>query len=136
MEELGGNPTPAVGWAIGMERLIILLKKLQPSPQTSPDIYVVSRGEAAEAQGLLLAQKLRAEGLTVELDMSGSAFGKQFKRADRSGAIACLVLGEEEAVNQTVQLKWLQSKEQQTMTQSELFNQVGELKEQLNRHTK
>ena len=68
--------------------------------------------------------------------MSGSAFGKQFKRADRSGAIACLVLGEEEAVNQTVQLKWLQSKEQQTMTQSELFNQVGELKEQLNRHTK
>ena len=83
-----------------------------------------------------MAQKLRAEGLTVELDMSGSAFGKQFKRADRSGAIACLVLGEEEAVNQTVQLKWLQSKEQQTMTQSELFNQVGELKEQLNRHTK
>ena len=83
-----------------------------------------------------MSQKLRAEGLTVELDMSGSAFGKQFKRADRSGAIACLVLGEEEAVNQTVQLKWLQSKEQQTMTQSELFNQVGELKEQLNRHTK
>ena len=136
VEELGGNPTPAVGWAIGMERLIILLKKLQPSPQTSPDIYVVSRGEAAEAQGLLLAQKLRAEGLTVELDMSGSAFGKQFKRADRSGAIACLVLGEEEAINQTVQLKWLQSKEQQTMTQRELFSKVGELKEQLNRHKK
>ncbi|MEL4898668.1 histidine--tRNA ligase [Crocosphaera sp. Alani8] len=136
VEELGGNSTPAVGWAIGMERLIILLKQLQSSPVRVPDIYLVSRGEAAEAQGLILAQKLRAEGLTVELDMSGSAFGKQFKRADRSGAIACLILGEEEAVNQTVQLKWLQTKEQQTMTQTELFNQVGELREQLGRHRK
>ena len=134
VEELGGSSTPAVGWAIGMERLVILLKQLQASPPMSPDIYLVSRGEAAEAQGLFLAQKLRAEGLTVELDMSGSAFGKQFKRADRSGAIACIVLGEEEAENKTLQLKWLQSKEQQGMTQTELFNQVGELKEQLDRH--
>ncbi|MDJ0730255.1 MAG: histidine--tRNA ligase [Crocosphaera sp.] len=134
VEELGGNSTPAVGWAIGMERLIILLKQLQASPQMTPDLYLVSRGEAAEAQGLILAQKLRAEGLTVELDMSGSAFAKQFKRADRSGAIACLVLGEEEAANKTLQLKWLQTKEQQAMTQTDLFNQVGELKEQLNRH--
>ncbi|MGB5595470.1 MAG: histidine--tRNA ligase [Crocosphaera sp.] len=132
--ELGGNPTPAVGWAIGMERLIILLKKLQPSPTMSPDIYIVSRGEAAEAQGLILAQKLRSGGLTVELDMSGSAFGKQFKRADRSGAIACLILGDEEAEKRTVQLKWLQTKEQQPMTQTELFNNLGELKEQLDRH--
>lgn len=134
--ELGGNPTPAVGWAIGMERLIILLKQLQPSPSLSPDIYIVSRGEAAEAQGLILAQKLRYEGFTVELDMSGSAFGKQFKRADRSGAIACLVLGDEEAQNQTVQLKWLTTKEQKPLTQQELFNQIGELKEQLSRHKK
>ncbi|EAZ94366.1 histidine--tRNA ligase [Crocosphaera chwakensis] len=134
VEELGGNATPAVGWAIGMERLIILLKQLQSSPEMTPDIYLVSRGEAAEGQGLILAQKLRKEGLTVELDMSGSAFGKQFKRADRSGAIACIVLGEEEAENKTMQLKWLQSKEQQAMTQAELFTKVGELKEQLDRH--
>ncbi|ACB52323.1 histidyl-tRNA synthetase [Crocosphaera subtropica ATCC 51142] len=134
VEELGGNPTPAVGWAIGMERLIILLKQLQSSPDMTPDIYIVSRGEAAEGQGLILAQKLRKEGLTVELDMSGSAFGKQFKRADRSGAIACIVLGEEEATNKTVQLKWLQSKEQQAMTQAELLTKVGELIEQLDRH--
>ncbi len=134
VEELGGNPTPAVGWAIGMERLIILLKQLQSSPEMTPDIYLVSRGEAAEGQGLKLAQKLRKEGLTVELDMSGSAFGKQFKRADRSGAIACIVLGEEEAENKTIQLKWLQSKEQQAMTQAELLTKVGELIEQLDRH--
>ncbi|WP_107669666.1 histidine--tRNA ligase [Cyanothece sp. BG0011] len=134
VEELGGNPTPAVGWAIGMERLIILLKQLQSSPEMTPDIYIVSRGEAAEAQGLILAQKLRKEGLTVELDMSGSAFGKQFKRADRSGAIACIVLGEEEANHKTIQLKWLQSKEQQAMTQAELLTKVGELIEQLDRH--
>ncbi|MEM8780521.1 MAG: histidine--tRNA ligase [Cyanobacteria bacterium P01_G01_bin.49] len=134
IEELGGNPTPAVGWAIGMERLIILLKQRQASPQISPDFYIVSRGETAETQGLLLAQKLRSQGLTVELDMSGSAFGKQFKRADRSGAIACLVLGDEEAKTKTVQLKWLTTKEQKSMGQTELFNNLGELKEQIERH--
>ncbi|MEA5508781.1 histidine--tRNA ligase [Crocosphaera sp. UHCC 0190] len=134
--ELGGGQTPAVGWAIGMERLIILLKQLKTSPQMSPDLYIVSRGEAAEAQGLILAQKLRFEGLTVELDMSGSAFGKQFKRADRSGAIACLVLGDEEAENKMVQLKWLTTKEQEQLTQEKLLNNIGELKEQVDRHKK
>ncbi|MEA5535544.1 histidine--tRNA ligase [Crocosphaera sp. XPORK-15E] len=134
--ELGGGQTPAVGWAIGMERLIILLKQLKAAPQMSPDLYIVSRGEAAEAQGLYLAQKLRYEGLTVELDMSGSAFGKQFKRADRSGAIACLVLGDEEAANKTVQLKWLTTKEQEQLTQETLLNKIGELKEQVDRHKK
>ncbi len=132
--ELGGPDTPAVGWAIGLERLIILLKQIKDAPNTSPDFYIVSRGEKAEGQALILAQKLRYAGLTVELDLSGSAFGKQFKRADRSGAIACLVLGETEAQTQTVQLKWLASQEQKTFNQGELITQIEELKEQLTRH--
>ncbi|MGL5794945.1 MAG: histidine--tRNA ligase, partial [Waterburya sp.] len=118
--ELGGAETPAVGWAIGMERLVLLLQKLQANPIITPDLYLVSRGEVAEAQGLLLAQKLRHAGLGVELDLSGSAFGKQFKRADRSGAVACLVIGDSEAENQTVNLKWLASGEQQAIAQSDL----------------
>ena len=81
VKELGGPETQAVGWAIGMERLVLLLQQLDSRPLNSPDLYIVSRGEAAEAQGLLLAQKLRDTGLGVELDLSGSAFGKQFKRA-------------------------------------------------------
>ncbi|YAI82456.1 MAG: histidine--tRNA ligase [cyanobacterium endosymbiont of Rhopalodia sterrenbergii] len=132
--ELGGPDIPAIGWAIGIERLIILLKQIQYTPNAFPDFYIVSKGEKAESKALIIAQKLRHEGLTVELDLSGSTFGKQFKRADRSGAIACLVLGDTEAETQTVQLKWLASKEQITLTQKELIDQVGELKEQLDRH--
>ena len=131
--QLGGPETPAVGWAIGLERLILLLQQLQPAPQATPDFYLISKGEKAEAQSLILAQKLRQAGFSVELDLSGSAFGKQFKRADRSNAIACLVLGESEAEAQTVKLKWMASKEESTLTQSELFSQRGELREQLNR---
>ncbi|WP_267383951.1 histidine--tRNA ligase [Cyanobacterium sp. uoEpiScrs1] len=132
--ELGGPNIPAIGWAIGMERLIILLKKIKDIPSTSPDFYIVSKGKKSEGQALIIAQKLRREGLTIELDLSGSAFGKQFKRADRSGAIACLILGDIEAETQTVQLKWLASKKQILLTQEKLMSQVGELKEQLARH--
>ena len=129
--ELGGPETQAIGWAMGMERLVLLLQKLQAAPTANPDFYLVSRGTIAEAQGLALAQKLRQAGFTVELDLSGSAFGKQFKRGDRSGAAACLVLGETEAQNQTVNLKWLASGEQQEIKQSELLTMTEELKTRL-----
>ena len=105
ISELGGNETPAIGWAMGIERLVILLQELSKLPANVPDFYVVSRGEQAEAQALTLTQKLRQAGLAVELDLSGSAFGKQFKRADRSGAVACLVMGDAEAENKSVNLK-------------------------------
>ena len=80
VEELGGPATPAVGWAIGMERLTLLLEKLNPPPSASPDLYIVSRGEKAEANALQLAQKAspRWPGRRTRL-LSGSAFGKQFK---------------------------------------------------------
>jgi histidyl-tRNA synthetase len=126
--ELGGPDTPAVGWAIGMERLVLLLQQLQTPPVTQPDFYLVSRGERAEAQALILAQKLRSIGFTVELDLSGSAFGKQFKRADRSGAVACLILGDAEAVNHTVNLKWLTSGEQSAIAQVDLLTMAEKLK--------
>ncbi|MEO0949496.1 MAG: histidine--tRNA ligase, partial [Cyanobacteria bacterium J06641_5] len=88
--QLGGPETAAIGWAIGMERLILLLKQLREAPTNPVDFYIVSRGELAEAQALQLAQRLRQKQFAVELDLSGSGFGKQFKRADRSGAAACL----------------------------------------------
>jgi histidyl-tRNA synthetase len=128
VKELDGPETQAVGWAIGMERLVLLLQQLNASPVNSPDLYLVSRGEAAEAQGLLLAQKLRGLGLDVELDLSGSTFGKQFKRADRSGAVACIVIGDAEVENKSVNLKWLASGEQQAIAQTDLLAMTGELK--------
>jgi histidyl-tRNA synthetase len=128
VKELGGPETQAVGWAIGMERLVLLLQQINSTFVNSPDLYIVSRGEVAEAQGLLLAQKLRSLDLGVELDLSGSAFGKQFKRADRSGAVACLIIGDTEAANNTVNLKWLASGEQQAIAQDDLLGMTTELK--------
>ncbi|MEL6496545.1 MAG: histidine--tRNA ligase [Cyanobacteria bacterium J06623_7] len=128
VKELGGPDTQAVGWAMGMERLVLLLQQLDASSVNRPDLYIVSRSAAAEAQGLLLAQKLRSLNFAVELDLSGSAFGKQFKRADRSGAPACLVIGDAEAANNTVNLKWLASGEQQTLAQADLLSQAEDLK--------
>lgn len=131
VQELGGPVTPAVGWAIGLERLTLLLAQLQTVSAPSPDLYVVSRGEAAEANALKLAQALRQQGISVDLDLSGSAFGKQFKRADRSGAAACLILGDEEAAQGTVQLKWLRSGEQTSITQADLLADVNALRQKL-----
>ncbi|TVQ10882.1 MAG: histidine--tRNA ligase [Leptolyngbya sp. DLM2.Bin27] len=122
VEELGGPATPAVGWAIGLERLTLLLANLQQPAAMAPDVYVVSRGELAEANALLLAQKLRHRGIAVELDLSGSAFGKQFKRADRSGAAVCLIVGDDEAAQGTVQVKWLASGEQTSLAQVVLLS--------------
>lgn len=118
--ELGGPDTPAVGWAIGLERLALLLQQRQTATAQTVDLYVVSRGEQAEAQALLVAHRLRQAGYATELDLSGSAFGKQFKRADRSGAKACIIIGDDEAANQTVQVKWLESGEQEQFLQADL----------------
>jgi histidyl-tRNA synthetase len=131
VEELGGIPTPAVGWAIGLERLIILLQQLSQASQKGLDFYVVSRGEQAEAQSLKLAHQLRQAGFSVELDLSGSAFKKQFARADRSGAVACLILGDEEAQSQTVKLKWMASKEQSAIAQADLLEKADELRHKI-----
>lgn len=133
VSELGGPDTPAVGWAIGLERLILLLQQLQALPHPTIDFYLVSRGSRAEAQSLVIAQTLRQQGFTVEMDLSGSAFGKQFKRADRSGAAACLILGDEEAASQTVQLKWLTTGEQEAIAQTDLPSVANKLREQIHR---
>lgn len=127
--QLGGPATPAVGWAIGLERLIILLQQRQTVAPPELDFYVAARGQQAEAQAIVLAQTLRQFGFRIEMDLSGSAFGKQLKRADRSGAVACLILGDAEAQTQTVQLKWLVSGEQQTLRQDDLPSKVHELRQ-------
>jgi histidyl-tRNA synthetase len=136
VEELGGLATPAVGWAMGLERLIILLQKIHQPPSNTPDFYLVSKGEKAEPQALILAQKLRQANFSVALDLSASAFGKQFKRADKSGAIACLVLGDGEVEAGTVQVKWLADKQQETLNLNDFLDNLAELKQRLLGHRK
>jgi histidyl-tRNA synthetase len=126
VEQLGGPATPAIGWALGMERLVLLLAQAEREPVASaPQLYLISRGEQGELQALLLARQLRQRGVCVELDLSGSAFGKQFKRADRSGAGLAVVIGDSEAEQGLVILKDLRAdaaQPEQRLTTGELLD--------------
>jgi histidyl-tRNA synthetase len=90
-----------------MERLVLLLSQTPAAEPAAgvPDLYVISRGEAAEVQALVLTRQARQAGLAVERDASGGAFGKQFKRADRSGAPWAAVIGDDEAAAGMAKLK-------------------------------
>ncbi|WP_017327298.1 histidine--tRNA ligase [Synechococcus sp. PCC 7336] len=120
VSELGGPETPAVGWAMGLERIAILLQQQQFVCPTQTDVYVISRGQVAEDVALAIAQQLRQAGLVTALDLSGGKFNKQFKRADRSGATWALVLGDEEVARHVVQAKQLQTGKQYEVTRTDL----------------
>ncbi len=108
--QLGGKSTPAVGWALGQERLVELLKVQRGElPAESPDVYFVISGASAEAVGLTLAEKLRdaLPGVAIETHCGGGSFKSQMKRADNSGALFALVLGDSEADKRVVGLKSL-----------------------------
>ena len=131
VEQLGGPPTPAIGWALGMERLAILLAQAEPAPPAVPQVYVVSRGEQAEPLALQLARQLRQAGHAVDLDLTGAAFGKQFKRADRAGARWAVVIGDSEAEAGVVLLKDLRgasgeaSEPEQRLSREELLRRFA-----------
>ncbi|WP_019500549.1 histidine--tRNA ligase [Pseudanabaena sp. PCC 6802] len=130
--ELGGPDTPAVGWAIGLERLVLLLQQAT-SPQGNKaiaDLYVVSRGEQAERKSLQVAQSLRRVGFCVELDLSAAKFDKQLKRAANS-AIAALILGDAEVATGNLQLKWLSSGQQEAIALSEILNDPHKFRQRL-----
>ena len=112
VEQQGGPPTAAVGWAIGLERLVLLLRQGEAVVEApAPDLYVISRGKLAAAQALVLTRLARQAGLAADRDASGSAFGKQFKRADRSGAPWAAVIGDSEAAADVVVLKDLRGEQ-------------------------
>ena len=125
VEQLGGPSTSAIGWAIGMERLTMLLNDFNTG-SSIPDAYLVNKGGVAEKKALLLARQLRTASLTIELDSSGSSFGKQFKRANRSGANWAIVLGDDEVNAGQVRLKKLHCSNNSS-TEKDLFAAYSDL---------
>ena len=110
VSQLGGKSTPAIGWALGEERLVELLKVQKGEVASAvPHVYFVVAGERAEAVGLMLAERLRGAlpGVHIETNCGGGSFKSQLKRADNSGAQFALVLGDAEAEKQVVGLKSL-----------------------------
>jgi histidyl-tRNA synthetase len=122
--ELGGADVPAVGWAIGLERLVILMQQLAEQQPSTPDVYIVSRGEQAELKSLAIAQTLRKAGFITELDVTGSKFDKQMKRASNAKAKAAIIIGEAEAEAEQVQLKWLDTGDQEAIAIADLITHL------------
>lgn len=116
VEQIGGKPTPAVGFAMGMERLMSLLMDKQLIPaHTTPDIYMVLVGDNVQRPGLVISEKIRDDlnGLNVQMNCGGGSFKSQFKKADKSGAKYAIILGEEELAQQVVAVKPLRSEDDQ-----------------------
>ena len=120
ISDLGGPKTPSIGWAIGMERLIILAGDKIINSMT-PDVYVIHRGKKAEQLALNIACKLRSANLTIELDYAGSSFSKQFKRADKSRAKWAIVIGEDEVSKDQLLMKKLRGNKNEKVSEEYVF---------------
>ncbi|EGU33502.1 histidyl-tRNA synthetase [Vibrio sp. N418] len=130
VEQLGGKATPAVGFAMGLERLVLMLETLELTDvRRSVDVYMVTAGEGTMMAGMKLSEQLRGQvpGLRVMNHFGGGNFKKQFKRADKVGAIVALVLGENEVADNTVVLKDLVGGTQETYTQAEVITKLADL---------
>lgn len=116
VEKLGGRATPAIGWAMGIERFVALYEACGGGvPAARPDVYLVAVGEGTQARAFALAEELRdtINGIGVELNLGGGSFKSQMKRADKSGADYALVLGEQELSEKRIGLKPLRSGDEQ-----------------------
>ena len=121
VEQLGGQATPAVGFAMGMERLVLMLETLELNADIRPavDVYLAMVGEGTEQAGFQLAERLRdaLPDLRLMSHCGGGNFKKQLKRADKSGAAIALILGETEVQSGEITIKYLRGQaEQQTVS--------------------
>lgn len=125
VEQLGGERTPAVGLAVGVERVVLLLESEGKHETPEVDVYLISVGENASKSALLKAEELRdqAPGLRVLVHCGGGSFKNQFKRADKTGAKLALVLGEDELTKQVFGVKFLREEREQTWVS---FDEIGQ----------
>ncbi|APS31028.1 histidine--tRNA ligase [Pectobacterium brasiliense] len=131
VEQLGGHATPAVGFAMGLERLVLLVQSVNPDfkAQPSVDVYLISSGTGTQLAAMQLAEKLRdaLPQLKLMTNYGGGNFKKQFARADKWGARVALVLGENEVAAGQVVVKNLSNGEQDTLAQADVASRLATL---------
>ncbi len=136
VEKLGGRATPAIGWAMGVERLVELFEECGGiAPDLNADVYVVAVGDAALASGFEIAEGLREaiDGVRIDLNLGGGSFKSQLKRADKSGAEFAVILGDQEVAEKRAGLKPLRTDEDQIEVNMDQLAQ--ELSGRLRRNT-
>ena len=130
VEKLGGRPTAAIGWAMGIERLVALYEACGgETPSRDADVYIAAFGDGTLERGFALAEELRdrIDGIRVEVNLGGGSFKSQMKRADKSNASFALVLGEQELADGCIGVKPLRSDdEQETVMLSELASVLAD----------
>ena len=124
VRDLGGPDVPAIGFAIGMERLILLLQQECREEARMPLVFIAAMGELAREHAFVIAQQLREGGLEAEMDYEGRSLKAQMRRADKSGASHVLILGEDELMRREIQLRDMRTKTQRVMS---LDNVVDEM---------
>ncbi len=126
VEKLGGRATPAIGWAMGIERLVALYEASGgEAPSSNVDVYIAALGDGTLERAFSLAEDLRDNiaGVRIEMNLGGGSFKSQMKRADKSGAEIALILGEQELADGCVGFKAMRSTEEQI---SVAFDQLAE----------
>jgi histidyl-tRNA synthetase len=117
VEQLGGKPTPAVGFAMGLERLVLLLEALEVVPaelSQQVDVYVVAVGDVlADAMQIAETAREAIPGLRVQMHCGGGSFKSQMKKADRSGASLAFIFAEDEKARGEINVKWLREQREQ-----------------------
>jgi histidyl-tRNA synthetase len=129
VENLGGRPTPGVGFGSGLERLLLALESQKAVlPQGKPPlIWLVAQNDAAVEHNWKLITKLREAGFACDMDVSGKSMKSQFKVADREAAAVCLIVGETELAAKQIVIKNMGTGEQKTVAESDLVKSLGEL---------
>lgn len=126
IEEMGGNPTPAVGFATGLERLLLALESqnLLPEKNRSVDAYVVALGEAAQAEGFKLLNGLRQQGLSAAMDFAGRSMKAQMKQANKLGAKYSVILGEDEIAEGVAMLRSMEDSSQAKVPMAQVAEKI------------
>jgi histidyl-tRNA synthetase len=113
VEQIGGKPAPAMGFAMGIERLLVLLQEAGMAlPKPAVDVYVVHQGDLAGKLASTVSEQLRDANLRVVMHCGGGSFKSQMKKADASGAVVSVVIGDDEALANEVSVKPMQGGEQ------------------------
>jgi len=114
VEKLGGRATPAIGWAMGIERFVALFEACGgKAPPSNADVYIAALGEGTQERAFALAEELRDAGLGVEMNLGAGSFKSQMKRADKSDAACALIMGEQELADGRIGIKPLRTNEEQ-----------------------
>ena len=126
IEEMGGNPTPAVGFATGLERVLLALEKqgLLPDKNRSVDVYVVALGEAAQEEAFKLVMDLRDAGFSAAVDYAGRSMKAQMKQANKLGAKFAAIMGDDELSEGVVMLRDMAGSEQEKVPVNELISKL------------